>query len=199
MEEIALNRTSADPDADLDMEDGEVPDDLSEQARLADEAKRLKAQLAILRTAARRLPSPVMLQDVLNGEERKVFRSALTWAKRNKLRLHPQASMDEFLTAGDGGLKDKVFRAFNARRVDFLICDWSSKPLLIIEHQGTGHRKGNWRLHDAVKRVVLGLAGLPLTETFKGEGDDVIHAKLDAALLQARPRAAVPEHYARRA
>ncbi len=178
MEEIALNRAVADPDADLDMEDEELPDDLSEQARLTEEAKRLKAHLAILRKAGKRSPNAVALQDVLNGEEQTVFWAALAWTKRNSLRLHPQVSMGEFLNAGGGGLKDKVFRAFNARRVDFLISDRNWKPLLVIEHQGTGHRKGNWRLHDAVKRVVLRLAGLPLTETFKGEDDDVIHAKL---------------------
>ena len=198
MAEIALNRLAADPYADLDIDEDELPDDRSEQERLAEEAKRLKDQLATLGKAGRRKQSQLALQKVLNGEEQDVFWSALRWAQQNKLWLHPQVSMGEFLKAKDSSLKDKLFRTFNARRVDFLISDSNWTPVLVIEHQGGGHRQGNWRLHDLVKGVVLRLAGLPLVETFEGEkDDDIIHPKLDAALAVARSRAAPIEPYGR--
>jgi hypothetical protein len=199
MLEMAQNRLAADPDVELDMEDNELPDDPSEEARLAEEAKRLKDHLATLRKAGKRKQSQVVFQDVLNGEEQDVFWSALKWTRRNKLYLHPQVSMGEFLRAKDGSLKDKLFRAFNARRVDFLVSDWNWKPVLVIEHQGSGHFQGNWRLHDAVKRLVLGLAGLPLVETFDGQEDDIIHEKLDVAFSQVRSLAVNVEALERRA
>jgi cell division protein FtsL len=167
-------------------EDAEASEALSREARLEEDAKRLRRVLAILRKAGKASPAPILLQDLLNGQERDIYPAALTWTERQGLRLHAQASMGEFLVAAEGGLRGWVFSAFNARRVDFLITDEAWKPLLVIEHQGTGHWKDNWKLNDDVKRLVLKLAGVPLVETRKGEKEHELHRKLDRALLKTK-------------
>lgn len=130
----------------------------------------------------------VFFKAMLNEEEKEVFEQVYPWAQVNKMRLNPQVSMGEFLEARDCDHKSMVFGAFNPRRVDILVSDWRSNPLFVIEHQGSGHKKGNWRLHDAIKHRILGIAGLPLVETVKGEPDEVVHGRLDEALAEARAR-----------
>lgn len=200
--QIALNRgnvgTSAktNPRQELDSEASEA---LSRETRLEKDAQRLRRVLAILRKADRAWPAPILLRDLLNGQERNIYTAALIWTDRHGLRLHPQASMGEFLVAAEGGSKGWVFSAFNARRVDFLVTDEAWKPLMVIEHQGTGHWKDNWRLNDDVKRLVLKLARLPLVETRGGEKEHELHRKLDRALglaklaLTPTPTPASPE------
>jgi hypothetical protein len=98
-------------------EDAEASEALSREARLEEDAKRLRRVLAILRKAGKASPAPILLQDLLNGQERDIYPAALTWTERQGLRLHAQASMGEFLVAAEGGLRGWVFSAFNARRV----------------------------------------------------------------------------------
>ncbi len=98
--------------------------------------------------------------------------------------------MGEFLDTPDSARWTGVHGAFNPRRVDMLISDKKWNPLIVIEHQGSGHQQGNWRLRDAIKGEVLEIAKMPRVETVEKEPDESIHGKLDEAFAKtgALPR-----------
>jgi len=48
------------------------------------------------------------------------------------------------------------------------VIDASGKPKLAIEYHGSGHYQGNAEDRDAVKRLALKKAGIPLLEISEG-------------------------------
>ena len=99
---------------------------------------------------------------LLNYEERRVFRAALTAIKGTRYGLACQVSMGEFIGSDD----NKAHQSINAKRSDLLIYEHSTfLPVLVVEHQGSGHYQGNAEARDEVKRVVLERANVALLET----------------------------------
>jgi hypothetical protein len=184
-DEIDQRRKPVKIDASLEMEEAEMPIDPAERLRLKEEAAILQAHLAAVRRARQHATSAVQPKTVLNGEEDKTFWQVWAWTKAKGLRLNPQVSMGEFLETPDSARWSGVFGAFNPRRVDMLISDKNWNPLIVIEHQGSGHRQGNWRLRDAIKGEVLEIATMPRVETVEKEPDESIHGKLDDAFAKA--------------
>lgn len=87
-------------------------------------------------------------------------------------RIFAEVSMGSFLGTMSGrysqNAQDRAFRSFNSKRVDFLIVDAYGKPKLVIEYQGSGHYQGNAVERDAVKKLALTKAGVPLLEIAQG-------------------------------
>jgi hypothetical protein len=138
-DQIDQRRKPAAIDASLEMDDAELPDHPVERQRLKDEAVSLQAHLAAVRRARQHATSAVQPKTVLNGEEDKTFWQVWAWTKAKGLRLNPQVSMGEFLDTPDSARWTGVHGAFNPRRVDMLISDKKWNPLIVIEHQGSGH------------------------------------------------------------
>ncbi|WP_079210589.1 DUF2726 domain-containing protein [Brucella pituitosa] len=62
-------------------------------------------------------------------------------------------------------IKDRAFRSYNSKRVDFLLIDNYGKPMLAVEYNGTGHSlSADAASRMAVKRCALERAGIPLLE-----------------------------------
>jgi hypothetical protein len=95
-------------------------------------------------------------------------------------------------TLGRGSRDRKAFRWIHAKRLDLLAADRRGRPVLAIEHQGSGHFQGDWKQRDAVKRAVLEAAGIPLLEIPAGaeKRPRELEELVFAALAQLRPAAA---------
>lgn len=116
--------------------------------------------------------APLRAAPVLNRPERKLHRqlSGIVRASRTHTLL-AQVSMGEFLRV-DGkphaaSDRQRVFNAFNAKRVDFLIVDADWQPCIVIEYHGAGHFQGNARTRDAIKRAVCARSGIVFMEVAK--------------------------------
>jgi hypothetical protein len=103
---------------------------------------------------------------VLNGEERAMAArlDALLSEAEGRYRLLAQVSMDEFLevTGGDQRARFGLRGRFAQKRVDFLIVDRGTMPVVAIEYQGSGHHRGDSAQRDATKAEILSRAGIPL-------------------------------------
>lgn len=93
-------------------------------------------------------------------------------AMRPKHRILAEVSMGSFLRTSDKGVRrsisSRAFKSFNSKRVDFLVIDASGQPKLAIEYHGSGHYQSNSEERDAVKRLALKKAGIPLLEINEG-------------------------------
>ncbi|WP_052715905.1 DUF2726 domain-containing protein [Devosia chinhatensis] len=98
-------------------------------------------------------------------------------------RLMAQPSLGEVLATEDDG----AFRCINAKRVDMLVIDAFSMPVLAIEHQGKGHYQGDAPARDAVKREALRRAGVEYLEIFDTFGAEEVRGMVSAALQRATP------------
>lgn len=135
-----------------------------------------------------KLPS----KSLLNNEEKIVFQALSGFIERwnnndknpkeaRSLLLLAQVSLGEFigltnhLDEWKQEEKDAYF-ALHSRRADFLIVDSDYMPILIIEHQGSGHFQGDWERKDKEKMTAYGYAGIPVVETYsKAEGSRKNH------------------------
>ncbi|WP_421522020.1 DUF2726 domain-containing protein [Ochrobactrum quorumnocens] len=62
-------------------------------------------------------------------------------------------------------IKDRAFRSYNSKRVDFLLIDNYGRPMLAVEYNGSGHDlSADAASRMAVKRSALERAGIPLME-----------------------------------
>ena len=89
-----------------------------------------------------------------------------------KYRLLAEVSMGSFLGTsrkrGSQAMQDRAFASINSKRVDFLVIDAFGEPRLVIEYQGSGHYQDDAEDRDAVKRLALERAGVPLLEIHQG-------------------------------
>lgn len=105
---------------------------------------------------------------VFNSGELRLFRvlEACLTETHPKWRVMGQVSLGEILGSAD---KD-AFLAINSKRVDMLIIDEASRPVHVIEFQGSGHHLSkNAAARDAVKKEALRRAGIGYTEIFPGD------------------------------
>jgi hypothetical protein len=108
---------------------------------------------------------------VLNHEENAIFGHCLAVTREfrtlhsYKLNVCPQVSMGEMLRTRDDEFS-RTYSSFNSKRVDILICDDSWNPLIVIEHQGSGHTvSDDWAERDHIKARALERAGVRRIET----------------------------------
>lgn len=83
-----------------------------------------------------------------------------------------QVSLGEILASKS----KEAFLAVNSKRVDFLIVDGQSRPLLAIEYQGSGHYQASAAARDAVKREALRRAGIGFAEIASGDKPSELRA-----------------------
>jgi hypothetical protein len=80
-------------------------------------------------------------------------------------RVFAQANLGEILASCD----EQAFRSINSKRVDILIVDQGSWPVLAVEFQGGGHYQGTATIRDAVKKEALNKAGVGYVEIFPSD------------------------------
>lgn len=95
-----------------------------------------------------------------------------------------QVSLGEILASKS----KEAFLAVNSKRVDFLIVDGQSHPLMAIEFQGSGHYQASAAARDAVKREALRRAGIGFAEISSGDKPSELRAVISKlAAWQAVP------------
>jgi hypothetical protein len=74
---------------------------------------------------------------LLNAGEYRVFKTieGCVASHRRGYRVFAQANIGEILASRD----EQAFRSINSKRVDILIVDQGSWPVLAVEFQGGGH------------------------------------------------------------
>jgi len=123
-------------------------------------------------------------KSLIGFEERYVYEAALAAIRGTGFRIDCQVSMGEFIGTEDA----LAFSSINAKRSDFLISDEAFMPVMVIEHQGSGHDQGNAPQRDEIKRIVLEKSGIELLETTK----NVIAPGITEAVREKLQRAATP-------
>lgn len=91
--------------------------------------------------------------------------------KDKKIKILVQVNLGEILNCyqGDG------FSYINSKRVDFCLLDKDFMPIVVIEYNGTGHFKDNYKLRDEIKKIACKKAGITfLSITYKDNFDDFI-------------------------
>jgi hypothetical protein len=140
---------------------------LWESQRIDAETRRLKKCLRILEQLHNENSGAIVHTPLLNQGERHIFKIAVKWCRNNGLRVSPQVSMGEFLKCAPDP-SDTVLWSYNARRVDFLVCDW------------------HFAQRDEIKLKALTIAKIGLAVTTHKDTEADILAALDAALHSAR-------------
>jgi len=119
---------------------------------------------------------------LLNNEEKVIYEKALKFLERwdnydtnpdraKSLKLFAQVSLGEFIKPkGDQNNwtweERTAWFTLQGRRADFLITDKHFKPILVIEHQGSGHFQGDWEIRDNQKSNAYEQAGLEIVRTY---------------------------------
>jgi hypothetical protein len=120
--------------------------------------------------------APFERRRLLNVSEHKVFKIVERdiWSARRGYRIFAQTSLGEILRSPD----DEAFRSINSKRVDILIVDPDSWPVLAVEYQGSGHYQGTAAARDAVKKEALRKAGVRYVEVSENDDPAQIRARV---------------------
>jgi hypothetical protein len=120
--------------------------------------------------------APFEKRKLLNPSEHKVFKIVERdiWSARRGYRIFAQTSLGEILRSPD----QEAFRSINSKRVDILIVDPDSWPILAVEYQGSGHYQGTAAARDAVKKEALRKAGVRYVEVSENDDPAQIRARV---------------------
>ena len=72
----------------------------------------------------------------------------------------------------------EAFHSINSKRVDILIVDPDSWPILAVEYQGSGHYQGTAAARDAVKKEALRKAGVRYIEVSESDSAAQIRSRV---------------------
>lgn len=97
---------------------------------------------------------------------------------RRGYRVFAQSNLGEILASRD----EQAFRSINSKRVDILIVDQGSWPVLAVEYQGGGHYQGTAAIRDAVKKEALNKAGVGYAEVFPSDTAEKIERLIQKRL-----------------
>lgn len=97
-------------------------------------------------------------------------------------RILPEVCLGSVLWCNEASEDHRAFKSINSKRLDIGIIDKFGNLRLAIEYQGGGHWQGNARGRDAVKRLALQKAGIPLLEILPQENPVIIRSKLCSML-----------------
>jgi hypothetical protein len=122
------------------------------------------------------MAAPFERRKLLNVSEHKVFKiiERDIWSARRGYRIFAQTSLGEILRSPD----EQAFRSINSKRVDILIVDPDSWPVLAVEYQGSGHYQGTAAARDAVKKEALRKAGVGYVEVSENDDPAQIRARV---------------------
>ncbi len=113
---------------------------------------------------------------LLNKSEFRVFKiieAEIASAKKG-YRVFAQVSLGEVIDSKNR----EAFFAINSKRVDFLIVDANSLPVVAVEYQGSGHFQGTAEARDAIKDSAVQKAGIGFIEIFESDNADDIRARV---------------------
>lgn len=161
------------------------------EAKVTDEPSPMVTSAAVSRRAS---PDPfegvsMTIKPLLNRAEAKLLPvlEKLVRDLNEGHRVMAQTSMGEVLrpdpASADKAACDRAYRAFNAKRFDFLIINRYGKAVAAFEYQGHGHDQNGAWLRDAVKAEACRKAGLPLA-SLPPEIDDETLRTLATQLLK---------------
>jgi len=113
---------------------------------------------------------------LLSSREYKVFKiiEADIAAAHRGYRVFAQTSLGEILASPS----KEAFLSINSKRVDILIVDPDSWPVLAVEYQGSGHYQGTAAARDAVKKEALRKAGVRYVEVSENDDPAQIRARV---------------------
>ena len=120
------------------------------------------------------MAAPFQKKRVLNGFEYSVFKIVedVVGVAGRGYRVFGQTSLGEILKSDNSEI---ARRSTNSKRVDMLIVDEETWPVLVIECQGEGHfLRHNAAAMDEVKREALGKAHIAYLEVFPDDTDEQI-------------------------
>lgn len=95
-------------------------------------------------------------QRLLNLKEEELFWKLVKLCNEKSLRVFPQVSLGEMLSAED----NEAYRRINSKRVDFCITDKKFLPIAVVEYHGSGHKNETSDERDKVKKVAVEMAGI---------------------------------------
>ena len=96
-------------------------------------------------------------------------------AARRGYRVFAQTNLGEILCSPKN---DAAFHSINSKRVDILIVDRESLPVIAVEYQGKDHYQGNAAARDAVKKEALRKAGVHYVEVCPNDSADQIRSRV---------------------
>ena len=122
------------------------------------------------------MAAPFEKRKLLNPSEHRVFRVVEKdiWSARCGYRVFAQTSLGEVLRSPD----EEAFRSINSKRLDILIVDSDSWPVLAVEYQGSGHYQGTAAARDAIKKEALRKADVRYVEISKTDSPTQIRARI---------------------
>jgi hypothetical protein len=90
-------------------------------------------------------------------------------------RVFAQTNLGEILRSPGN---DDAFHSINSKRVDILIVDRESMPVVAVEYQGGGHYQGTATVRDAIKNQALRKAGVRYVEVWPNDSADQIRSRV---------------------
>lgn len=119
-------------------------------------------------------------KSIFNRSEQRVFHFLAEEVKAysRPLFVMGQTPLREIVRTDDQYVRGGGHYALSDRRVDFTITDDQGRVLVAVEYNGAGHYQNNALERDAIKRVVLEKAGIPLLVVKQGENPTDVRKRL---------------------
>ncbi|MEM1300269.1 MAG: DUF2726 domain-containing protein, partial [Pseudomonadota bacterium] len=108
------------------------------------------------------------LQPAMNVSERNIFAQLQGMVGdqlgRPDLTIHAQVAMSGVIAvkAETWGKASAAMNTIARKRFDFVVIDREGNARVAIEYNGPGHKQGNAKKRDQVKRIACERAGIPL-------------------------------------
>lgn len=117
---------------------------------------------------------------IFNRSEKRLFHFLAEEVKAysRPLFVMGQTPLREMVRTDDQFVRGGGHYALGDRRVDFTITDEQGSVLVAVEYNGGGHYQNNALERDAIKRVVLEQAGIPLLVVKQGENPAEVRKRL---------------------
>jgi very-short-patch-repair endonuclease len=114
---------------------------------------------------------------VLNKEEVNIYYKLIKIISSlsTGYKLSTQVSLGEILSHSDYS----VYRTINTQRADFVIIDKDFYPVLVVEYNGVGHFKGDYKSRDTRKKEALNSAAIEVVVITNDKFNDDTNIKLD--------------------
>jgi hypothetical protein len=119
---------------------------------------------------------------LFNSSEQKILRVLRDEVAKSGSALHVlgQVHLAEIITTDPKAKPGGNYYVIGSKRVDFLLIDDRSNPVLAVEYHGAGHNGRDAVKNDKIKSIVLKKAGIPLLVINENEPESEIRAAIRA-------------------
>ena len=107
----------------------------------------------------------------LTQNEKAQFRKLINWAQENHYYVFAKVRLADLIKPRNNN--QKLFWKIQAKHIDFLICDGSLKPKLVIELQDGSHKEEKRKERDAFVKEVLESCGYKSLWVFNIETEEL--------------------------